>query len=505
MRRLLFYFIFSVISSLQFLSAQNISGTLKDFQTKEPIPFATVQYGANKGVVTNDEGFFSIPGEKISVDKISISSIGYETVDIPINKLEEIIYLKEKSIELADVFISDKNLSAEEIVERALARVDSNYNFNLTKKRFFFRRSYFNNVNQFDLEVEESTVPEVNQDLMDEVVAKIPDYAHSYYEYLGDFYGNQEKQKVQLIKAANLENPVNEESLEELSHRFEKILQENLGEDTFLKIKTGILGFKMDAEEINEGIEKANNPEEKTAEELEKEQVKKHKEVQETAAKLIKGQLQNMFWKEDGKLDVFEKSRKYDFAVDGYTQLDNSIVYIISFEPKRKADFRGKMYVNTEDFGIHRLDYENVKPLKKFSLFGISAKNDVYRGSMIFSRDSLGKYNPKYLEVQDGSTVGVDRPLKLMVKEDRWLFNKKLKEVDMEIRINNSDISKFQLVIYENSEIDEGTYNSLNVTEEFEFGNFKKYNPDFWTGYNIIEPNAAIKAFEVIDEEEQDL
>jgi hypothetical protein len=37
--------------------------------------------------------------------------------------------------------------------------------------------------------------------------------------------------------------------------------------------------------------------------------------------------------------------------------------------------------------------------------------------------------------------------------------------------------------------------NLENKAEDFEYQKFKKYNPEFWDGYNIIEPNAAIKAF----------
>lgn len=209
-----FFCLFSFLFFVQLSSAQEISAQLLDRVSKQPVPYATIQYGTNKGVVTNDEGMFSIPSED-SDAKISISSLGYETIEIDIVKIKDIIYLEPQSIQLSDVFLSDKNLTGKEIIEHVIASVDSNYNFNLTKKRFFFRRSYFNKINQLDLEVEKSTIAELDQNFMNELIDNIPHYADSYNEYFGDFYGNYNRQKVQLIKAAKLENPVNEESLEE--------------------------------------------------------------------------------------------------------------------------------------------------------------------------------------------------------------------------------------------------------------------------------------------------
>ena len=77
-----------------------------------------------------------------------------------------------------------------------------------------------------------------------------------------------------------------------------------------------------------------------------------------------------------GNLDLnfIEKSRKYEFTLFDYAYLNDEFVYAIAFKPKRSADFKGVMYINTDDFAIVRVDYENVKPLRKFGLLGISFK-----------------------------------------------------------------------------------------------------------------------------------
>ena len=77
---------------------------------------------------------------------------------------------------------------------------------------------------------------------------------------------------------------------------------------------------------------------------------------------------------------------------------------------------KGVLYVNTQDFAIVRLDFENVKPLSKFGLLGINYRNDVFRCKMLFDKDLNGSYSPRYLELNDGGYMGLDRPLKVIEK-----------------------------------------------------------------------------------------
>lgn len=210
--------------------------------------------------------------------------------------------------------------------------------------------------------------------------------------------------------------------------------------------------------------------------------------------------LKSMFWNEEIPLDIFSKSNKYKIDVDGYTQMGNDMVYVISFEPKRGADFKGKMYVNTVDYGVHRIDYVNMKPLKKFRLLGISTADDIYRGKMIFSKNEVtGKYDPAYIERETGESFGIDRPLTIIERNKNVKGRRKQNELDMDIRINVGQVNKLQLVIYENSAIGDMDYASQLASQPFEYETFKVYNPEFWKGYNIIEPNAAIKAFTTIE------
>jgi len=485
------------------LYSQELSALVKDSRSNKPIEFATVAFQENRGVVTNEEGFFKIP-DVSNVTEISISSIGYVTKTIKLEEVEAVIHLEPSTIELSGVFISNSNMEAKEIIEKVLENVDRNYDSGLRKKRFFLRKSYLDKVNEFKLDIEESTVEGIDQDFMNSIIKQIPNNIDSYLEYFGDYYGDYKEQKVQLLKVANLENPINEESVDQIVERFEKILQENVKEGTFLKVKSGIVGFKMDAEELNEGISENKafrDPEEKTQEELEKEEERRRKSYQSGAQNFIGNLMDNMFWKEDITLDVFEKSRKYEFSIEGFIEIQNSIAYIVAFEPKRGADFKGKIYVDSEDFGIYRMEYENVNVLKSFSLFGVSSQDDLYKGKLFFNKDENGKYAPRFIELQVGDRVKVDRPLSLLVKEEGFIFKKKLQEVDLEFKIDNSSMSKVELVIYDDEPLEKSRFGNLTIKDDFEYKTFKKYDPAYWSDFNIIEPNTAIKEFISINEQ----
>ena len=80
----------------------------------------------------------------------------------------------------------------------------------------------------------------------------------------------------------------------------------------------------------------------------------------------------NSFMFEDSDLNFLEKPNRYDFKIEDYSFLNDNFVYKISFTPKRKEDYKGIIYVNTDDFAIVRVDYENVKDLKNFRLLGLT-------------------------------------------------------------------------------------------------------------------------------------
>ena len=495
-------FIFCLFFLLIFASgfSQEFSGKVMDEQTRKPIPFATVQFAKNRGVITNDEGSFTINRPVAQIEELEISSVGYEPKKVkPSEVRDNVIYLKTQVIQLDDVFLSDKKLTGREILEKAKERVAENYDIGTIQKRFFFRESNLNKVNRFDLKVKESSIEEIDQELMDSLSASIPKIVNSYKESLGDFSGNYSSQEIDLIKGANLYNPQSTASLDKLLEKLDNLFKENVKPDSYFKIKSGLLGVKVDVDEFD--MENDDPKKEPTAKEIAETEARQKTSVLGTTNTYLNSLLNYSFWNEDGSFDLFDKLRKYEYSIKGYTYLDNNLVYVINFEPKGSADFKGQIYVDTEDYGIHRLDYENVKPLKKLRLFGISSIDDVYQGKMIFSKNASGKYIPKYMEREEGESIGIDRPLKLIEKNKNVVGKRKQNELDMDILIKVSQRDKYQLIVFEDSEESSTSVSVKKSKEDFEYQTLKKYDPEFWDGYNIMEPNSAIKEFTAINAE----
>src|SRR5690606_30008774 len=274
-------------------SAQEITARILDLQTKQPIPYATIVYAEDKGVITNEEGIFSLVNQDLNT--LTISSMGYETMELKAASVPAEILLKPSSIQLNEVFLSNKNLTGKQIIEKVKEKVASNYDLDLSQKRFFFRQSNLNKVNRFRMDVDESTIEGIDQKLLNEISDNVPKITGSYKEVLGDLFGNYEQQKIQFTKAANLHNPSGTERLEELTGELETLFRQNLKQHSYLKVRSGIIGVKVAAEDLEEEFAAKEEPVEKTAEEKEKELADMKSSLEKSVHREVKQLLGSMF------------------------------------------------------------------------------------------------------------------------------------------------------------------------------------------------------------------
>ncbi|WP_027394353.1 carboxypeptidase-like regulatory domain-containing protein [Aquimarina latercula] len=490
----------TLLSSLA-LSAQTISSTIIDKKTNEPIPYATIQLSEHKGIITNEEGKFSITlDEQLKkIDSIYISSMGYQKVGIALNTItDSIIYIEPKAIELSGVFISNKNLSIDEIIDNIKENVGQNYSKDLSHKKLFYRQSDFSDLNKMNIKFKKSTIKEFNKKFIDSVISIIPRKSAYYTEALCDLYGNFDKQKLNIIKGAELYDKSNDGSMEALSEKLEDILKKNVKPNSYLKIKSGwILGTKVQMDSIFDANEEAAE----VKNEVEKPNKNQENYFLNYRKSSLKNLLSSMFFQEGSKLNFIDKSGRYKFELIDYTTIDDSSVYIINFEPKRGADFKGTIYVNTQDFAVMRVDYENVKNLKNFGLLGISFHDTMYKGKTIFTKGADGKYSVRYIEKTRGNVFGIDRPLKIIEKNKFVKGKRKQNELSLGLDIGAGEISKYEVVVFDSQPITESEYESSKENKSIKPQYLSKYDPEFWKGYNIIEPNTAIKQFTAIEGE----
>lgn len=116
--------------------SEYITGKLFDSKSNEPVVFANVRIKDRAvGIITNVDGSFRIPLlYKEYGDIIEISSMGYETKEIPIAEFTtdklNIIKLEPAAIDLQEAVVKGKrkrNITAKQIVQKAIDNITRNY------------------------------------------------------------------------------------------------------------------------------------------------------------------------------------------------------------------------------------------------------------------------------------------------------------------------------------------------------------------------------------------
>ena len=500
--------LFILFIAKSFQAQESISAKLIDSTTQNPIPYVTISFNKTSGVITNENGDFLLYlNKKVeTTDSLFISCLGYKNKRIGLEKFNDsIIVLSNKSIELKEVLLSNENYSIEEIIEKVKEKLATNYDFEFTKNKLFYRESYFTDILKSAIKIKESTIPEFNQIFFDSLISIIPKSSDNYTEILGVLYKKpmvQNSQKLDIIKASTLYDKNNEITFNGLEEKFSKIFKKHIKRDSYFKIKSGIFGTKEDIDSSFFDDKKQKEEAEQTNALIE-EQKKRETERKKSFLKYRKRTITNLekssFMFEDSHLNFLEKSRRYNFELLDYIFLNDNFVYKITFTPKRSEDYKGTIYVNTDDFAIVRIDYENVKSLKTFRLLGISLDENLKKGTFIYSKNETEKYALKYAEMESGSKFGIKRPLKIIEKNRHTKGRRKQNEISSDLHFIVSNVTKKELVIFENEPIAETQFNGFTEKANVNPTYLPKYDPDFWKGYNVIEPNQAIKDFKSIE------
>lgn len=491
-RTVLFTFVTLCITCVFTINAQTLSSRIVDAKTGEAIPYATVQYAENKGIITNDEGEFNlyVPG-LITVDSLYISSMGYEKTAVPLSEgIDSLIAIDPKPIELSEVYLFDHELDVDEIISNVKENLSKNYNQNPIRQRLFFRKTSLDRLRKFDIEFKESTIEEFNEPFIDSVLSVMPKGNAYYTESLCDWYKTKDSSRLQIEKAAELYDKDNEVSMEAIGKRMEDIFKANVKPDSYLKIKSGIFGTKVQVDSILESSDKASEIE-KELQEAQNDDFHSHKSWQ--LNELYSG----LFFQDDPKLNVIRKSKKYSFTLKGYTSIDEHGVYVIEFRPKGGADFEGTLYVNLEDFAVMRLDYSNVKSLRRIKLLGFHYEETAFKGTTIFAKNDNGVYDLRFINRLEGRYMGVDRPLKVIEKNKYVKGRRKQNELSLNINLVNLNTEKYELVVYDSELISANDFAAAEENDQVKATYLSRYDPEFWNGYNIMEPNQAIREFTV--------
>ena len=475
------------------MRGQELNAIILDSLNQNPIPFASIYLKSGSGVVSNEEGRFRLQVDASeTTDFLFISCMGYETLGLSLPQAKDsIFYLTPKAIELNSVILSNKQLDVKQILKEIQKDIPQKYELGLSKKKVFFRETGSQRFKSLGVKIKKTSIPEFNQGFWDATLSKVPRYNEWYFELLGNLSGDytKESQKLELLRALELEDKEKSAIFENIEKLFDTLLKENVKTDSYFKVRSGIIGGKVEADEINSSAKDTLTAEQKTQKEKD--------DFLKWRKRVIRNLIVGLFDEDELDLTLLKKASKYTFTQTDFTYLGDTPVYILDFEPDGNADFKGKLFVDADRLALIRLEYKNIQNIRDFSLLGVSFKEDLREVVIQFKKTTSGKYSLEYLDINSSFEGGFDRPLVITEKNKVVKGRNKQNQLKMDLNVVNRNTQRYQLVVFETTPLDEDVFKALEEKGEILPVNKTTYDPEFWKNYSIIEPNTAIKAFRV--------
>ena len=486
------------------LWGQEIHGVVLDSLNNDPIPFATVLTNFNQNSITNEEGKFRLQeNEKQHLnDSIFVSCMGYHPFKEAIHQLSDTpIFLVEKNIELDGVILSQKELSAEEIVKKASDNLDEKYETALTEKTFFMRESFEQNWDKMFMKVKKTSITEFRQQFWDSLFRTLPKKDSWHTESYGKFYGNriEKNQKLALERAVELADTINEKGYEYIEKKITDVLDEQVKVDSYFKFKSGIFSTKIDRDEVigkeKDSLQSANDKDSEDDQKKEKKKTPEERFHSDRKARVI-GNLKGFIKKDELRFHVFTHRQHYDYSLVNFTYLNDTPVYQIEFKPSRsKGRYKGVLYIDADNFSLLQMDYENTKNIKDFSLLGLSFQLYKQLLRIKFSKFDGQKYQLQFMERIIRYRTGIRRPIKIVEKNKHVRGRRKQNELiaDIDMQLNNEE--RYTLVVLKSKPLAKEAFVKHKEIKQFKPDKRNNYDPSYWEGFTIIEPNSLIRSF----------
>ena len=488
-----FFLLIILLISSALLNAQELTAVVKDSISQKVIPFASIYVNSGSGVVSNEEGHFRLQYDASEEkDSLFISCMGYKTLNIAFSKVKDtVFYLSPKTIELNSIILSNNQLDIKEILKEIQKDIPEKYELGLTKKKLFFRETGSQEFKILDVKIKKTSITEFNQTFWDSTLVKIPRKNSWYFELIGNLNGdyNKKNQKLELLRALELEDKEKTAIFENIEKLFDTILKQNVKSNSFFKVRSGIIGGKVEADEINDTSEDTLTSKQKIQKEKD--------EFLKWRKRVLSNSIISLFDEEKLDLTILKKASKYKFTQTDFTYLGDTPVYIINFYPDGNADFKGKIYVDADKLALIRIEYKNIQPIRDFSMFGVSFKEDLREVIVQFKKTASEKYSLEYFDFNTSFEGGFDRPLVITEKNKIVKGRNKQNQLKMDLNVVNRNNQRYQLVIFETTPLNTRVFEDFQEKAKILPVNRITYDPDFWEGYMIIEPNASIKEFRV--------
>lgn len=482
-------------TSLLFLTSivmfsQNITIKLIDKNNGNPIPFANVKTGEFSGVISNEEGFFTINQENLKI--VLISCLGYKNKTLTIKDIKSlnfIIELDETINELNEVYISNKAPNADSIIAKVKAKLKDNYKCDLTQYNIFNRTTDHVDFKILEFEIDKASDVKKKQlqAVNNSLTALVNQVKNSNMVQFTDFKGkaytlNKDSIKIEVEKATELLDTKNNFSIDNIEEKMQNIILKYLDTTKSYTLKTGL--FKIeDSLSLNDKNEN---------EDYDYKNERKLKYLNTQTKSLLKHAL----FYEDSFLNKILNTDWYKYNIEDIGNNNGELTYVISFIPKKgKAKYTGKIYVADDTYAIIRVSYNYYKnrhgeKLNLRFVLGVKFNANVSDGNIIFEKDSSNIYHPKYIKRHFGQYFFVSRTLKFIENSDNRY------KVSFEFKIEGNNSNKEELLITKHKSINFLDFQAEQQAAKTPITSLNKYENSIWDNENVLEPSLEMKAFE---------
>ena len=478
------YFLLLVLISFN-LKAQSKKIKIIDSISFEPVPFATIFFSNNNGIISDEDGLFElIPEQYSKKDSLFVSSMGFEPKQFSLDIFNDsIIRLVPKTISLKNVVVTNNQLSSNEIIDSVKLYIDKNYNFNITENKLFFRQEFNQELKKFKLNKFKSTIKDLTAESMDRMTDNLPKKSKNELESLSYYYVNSniDVPKIKLIKSRRTNDDNESDLSKSLGDKLEKSLRENLKSNSYFKIRSGWLPFSGDL--TFNGLWEIDSTNQDQLNKLKEEEIKRKENFSIGQKGRIKSVYLKSFFNPNSDLNFILKSKNYIFSDSELTYLGNELVYVIECYPKRGDKYKGTIYVNSDDFAVVRIDYENIKPLSKFKLLGVSFSSNLEKGRMVFSKFENEKYSLSYYQNSRGNNISIKRPFKIIEKNKFVKGRKKQNQISAKLDFASSSIYNTELQVFRVRSIEETQFEEIDEKNQVLPIYLEEFKKDFWEGF----------------------
>ncbi|WP_298239030.1 carboxypeptidase-like regulatory domain-containing protein [uncultured Algibacter sp.] len=484
---LLTIFIFSFFSAI----SQNLTAKLIDKNTKNPIQYATIKTGEYSGVISNEEGYFSINYEKDKLKSVTISCLGYQNKTLSIQDIRSlnfVITLDEAVNKLNEVYISNSKPNADSIIARVKARINKNYDNNLNKYTIFYRTTDYVDFKSLDFKIEKAShfkkqsLEEANTNLSAlSNKIKVSDIK-SFSDFKGELHCfNSDSSKLIINKATKLLDYKNDFSIDDIQKKAQKIVLTYLDTTKTYKLKTGLFKIEDSLSLKNEDFKQEENNEYEI------------KHLNHNTRRLLK---RSQFHK-NSFLNTILQTDLYKYMFEDFTYNNGELTYIINFTPRKgKAKYSGRLFITDESYAITRVNYTYYKnrhgqKLNLRLLLGIKYIANVSKGTLIYEKNSRSKYHPKYLKRTTGSYFYVNRDLKFI--ENSPAKNK----IGFSFKIEGDNRNKEELLFTSNNKLELADFKAIKQDSIITYKKLNKFEKTIWENEETLEPLKEMKDFKV--------